>query len=159
MNSRDLTRPLADVAGLLGLVSFKDKQDEALRAFLSGRDTFVSLPTGYGKSVIYAALPLICDRLQDRRGSIAVCVSPLTSLMIDQRSKFARLGISTEFVGELQADEEAVARVLRGEVQLVFISPENIICNPKFRNMLLSERYRDYLVAFVVDEAHCVKTW
>ena len=102
MNSRDLTRPLADVAGLLGLVSFKDKQDEALRAFLSGRDTFVSLPTGYGKSVIYAALPLICDRLQDRRGSIAVCVSPLTSLMIDQRSKFARLGISTEFVGELQ---------------------------------------------------------
>ena len=155
--SRDLTRVLADVAGLFGIASFKDKQDEALRAFLSGRDTFVSLPTGYGKSVIYAALPLIFDRLLDRRGSIVVCVSPLTSLMIDQRSKFTCM--STEFVGELQTDDDAVARVLKGQVQLVFISPENIICNSRFRNMLLSERYKEYLVAFVVDEAHCVKTW
>lgn len=157
--SRDLTRILADIAGLFGIESFKDKQDEALRAFLSGRDTFVSLPTGYGKSAIYAALPLICDRLLDRRGSIVVCVSPLTSLMINQKSKFTRTGISTEFVGELQTDEHAVARVLKGEIQLVFISPENIICNTRFRNMLMTERYKEYLVAFAVDEAHCVKTW
>ena len=39
----------------------KPKQLEAIRTFMSGRDTFVSLPTGYGKSVIYAILPLAFD--------------------------------------------------------------------------------------------------
>ena len=159
MSSSDPTQVLADIAGLFGVELLKEKQDEAIRTVLSGRDTFVSLPTGYGKSIIYAALPLIFDRLLDRKGSIVVCVSPLTSLMIDQRSKFEPLGMSVEFVDEAQTDEEAVMRVLKGEVQLVFISPENIICNPRFRNMLLSERYKEFLVAFVVDEAHCVKTW
>ena len=48
-----------------------------------------------------------------------MCVSPLTSLMIDQRSKFTC--ISTEFVGELQTNDDAVAQVLKGQVQLVFM--------------------------------------
>ena len=148
-----------DVAKLFGVGSFKDKQIEAFKAFVSGKDTFVSLPTGYGKSVIYAALPIIFDRLLTRKGSITVCISPLTSLMIDQRGKFGPLGLSTEFVGEAQVNPDAISKVLKGEVQLVFISPENIICNPKFRNMFLSERYKECLVALVVDEAHCVKTW
>ena len=87
MSSSDPTQVLADVAGLFGIELLKEKLDEAVRTVLSGRDTFVSLPTGYGKSIIYAALPLIFDRLLDRKGSIVVCVSPLTSLMIDQRSK------------------------------------------------------------------------
>ena len=86
---------------------------------MSGRDTFVSLPTGYGKSIIYAALPLIFDRVLGREGSIVVCVSPLTSLMIDQRSKFKPLGMSVEFVGEAQEDQEAVLRVLKGEVVVI----------------------------------------
>ena len=72
-------RALADVAQLLGYGSgFKEKQEEAIRSILSGKDTFVSLPTGYGKSLIYAALPLIFDRVLDIRGSIVVCVSPLS---------------------------------------------------------------------------------
>ena len=41
----------------------KPKQLEAIRAFMSGNDTFVSLPTGYGKSAIYAVLPLAFDIL------------------------------------------------------------------------------------------------
>ena len=159
MSSSDPTQVLSDVAGLFGVGVFKEKQDEAIRTFLSGRDTFVSLPTGYGKSIIYAALPLIFDRVLGRKGSIVVCVNPLTSLMIDQRSKFEPLGMSVKFVDEAQEDQEAVLRVLKGEVQLVFISPETIICNPQFRSMLLSEQYKKFLVAFVVDEAHCVKTW
>ena len=56
----------------------KEKQKEAIRSILSGKDTFVSLPTGYGKSLIYAALPLTFDRVLDIRGSIVVCVSPLS---------------------------------------------------------------------------------
>ena len=45
----------------MSLNPLKPKQLEAVRTFMSGRDTFVSLPTGYGKSVIYAILPLAFD--------------------------------------------------------------------------------------------------
>ena len=50
----------------LGVLQLKSKQFEALNAFLSGRDTFVSLPTGYGKSIIYAVLPLAFDFLKGK---------------------------------------------------------------------------------------------
>ena len=79
--------------------------------------------------------------------------------MLDQKSKFQPVGISTEFVGEDQCDSCAISRVLSGDVQLVYISPESIICNPMYRNMLLSPVYKEKLVATIVDEAHCVKTW
>ena len=47
----------ADLSGTtLGFEHLKDKQVAAMTSFLKGNDTFVSLPTGYGKSIIYAAL-------------------------------------------------------------------------------------------------------
>ena len=93
-----------------------------------------------------------------KSGSIVLCISPLTALMMDQKSKFVPMGIHTDFVAE-QSDEEAVKRVLSGQAQLVYISPESIIGNTRFWSMLLSSVYQEHLVAFVVDEAHCVKTW
>ena len=47
-------------------VVLKDKQKEAVEVFMKGNDTFVSLPTGYGKSIIYAILPLAFDHLKGR---------------------------------------------------------------------------------------------
>ena len=46
-----------------------------------------------------------------KEGSIVVCVSPLTSLMIDQKDKFIPRGQSAEFVGEAQTDHSAISRV------------------------------------------------
>lgn len=92
-------------------------------------------------------------------GSIAVCISPLTAIMVEQTAKFNSLGIVAEFVGEAQTNPDARRRVLRGEVQVVLISPENVILNSSYRNMFLSEKYRQKMVALVVDEAHCIKTW
>ena len=68
-------RALADVAELLGYGSgFKEEQEEAIRSILTGKDTFVSLPSGYGKSLICAALPMVFDRVLDRsrRGNTVV---------------------------------------------------------------------------------------
>lgn len=48
----------------LGYDRLKEKQLEAIMSFVGGNDTFVSLPTGYGKSVIFAVLPLVFDRLK-----------------------------------------------------------------------------------------------
>lgn len=91
-------------------------------------------------------------------GSIVVCISPLTSLMLDQRAKYSPRGLLVEFVSDEQShcDKEGI---LRGEVQLLFISPERALLNPTYRNMFLSKPYKEKLVGLVVDEAHCVKTW
>lgn len=44
--------------------ALKEKQEEALKSFMEGNDTFVSLPTGYGKSLIYAVLPIAFDKMR-----------------------------------------------------------------------------------------------
>jgi len=49
---------------LLGVASLKNKQKEAIMSYLQGNDTFVSLPTGYGKSLIYAMLPYAFDMIR-----------------------------------------------------------------------------------------------
>ena len=61
-----LHHSLAEVAATLK-ITIKEKQKEAIHAFLSGRDVFVSLPTGYGKSLIYAILPLVFDHIKGKR--------------------------------------------------------------------------------------------
>ena len=62
----DFTTAIKEVTGLMGLNPLKPKQIESLQTFVSGKDTFVALPTGYGKSVIFAVLPLLFDRLLGR---------------------------------------------------------------------------------------------
>ena len=79
--------------------------------------------------------------------------------MMDQQQKFSERGIKAEFVGEAQTDKAIVAKVLRGDLQLLYISPENLLNNSNFQSILLSSQYKKNIVALAVDEAHCVKTW
>ena len=53
--------------GLCGLKELKEKQKEALLTFISGKDVFVSLSTGYEKSIIYRILPLVYDTLKGKK--------------------------------------------------------------------------------------------
>ena len=55
---------VSESAKEIGYEKLKDKQVEAVETILGGSDVFVSLPTGYGKSVIYAVLPRAFDRLR-----------------------------------------------------------------------------------------------
>ena len=54
---------LEEALRVVGVEKLKQKQEEALFSFLAGNDTFVSLPTGYGKSIIYGILPVVFDLL------------------------------------------------------------------------------------------------
>ena len=92
-------------------------------------------------------------------GSIAVIVTPLISLMLDQKEKFVQRGLTVDFVGEGQEDEHALEAIVNGLVQLVYISPESLLENKRYRNMLKSKIYQEKMVALVVDEAHCVRFW
>ena len=60
---------------MAGLKEVKKEQRRAIHDFVSSRDVFVSLPTGYGKSFCYALLPTVFAR-----ASIVICVSPLTAI-------------------------------------------------------------------------------
>ena len=59
----DYHKAISEVALRFGLV-LKEKQFEAMAEFVKGHDVFVSLPTGYGKSIIYALLPLVFDQIK-----------------------------------------------------------------------------------------------
>ena len=63
--------------------------------------------------------------------------------MMDQQARYASRGLSTEFVGKAQTDLATKHKVLRGEVQLVFIIPESIIMNSMYRKMLRSAIYTE----------------
>jgi len=54
---------IQEVIQKMNLKPLKEKQTEAIQAFISGKDTFVALPTGYGKSIIFGILPLLFDKL------------------------------------------------------------------------------------------------
>ena len=84
-------------------------------------------------------------------------ITPLTALMFDQKIRFSSMGISVEFVGSAQEDVTVITAVLNGTVQLVFISPENVLNNMQFRAMFQKEVYQERMIALMVDEAHCVK--
>lgn len=79
--------------------------------------------------------------------------------MIDQKENFMQQGLKVEFVGEAQKEESATTAVLNGDIQLVYISPESLLLNRKYRSMITTTLYQEKLRAFVVDEAHCVKFW
>ena len=107
----DVDLAIKTAAERLGFKKLKEKQIEAIKAFISGKDVFVSLPTGYGKSLIYGILPLVFNILEGlshsdllyikrfffcftgKERSIIVCVSPLTSLVMDQKSQFTPRGV------------------------------------------------------------------
>ena len=77
----------------MGYVSVKDEQLGAVLAFLQGRDVFVSMPTGSGKSLCFVLIPCVVDLLRTYLGipynhrSMMIVVSPLISLMMDQVEK------------------------------------------------------------------------
>ena len=145
----------------LGVQSLKEKQKEAIKAIIAHQDVFICLPTGYGKSLCYALLPLVFDSLlgREKGTSIVLIISPLTAIMMEQRDKYLHSGISAEFVGEMQQDLDSMVSVREGRVQLVYISPESLLQNPQWRTMLLSTPYQMHLVAVAVDEAHCIVRW
>lgn len=134
------------------------EQIESVYNSLIGKDVFVSVPTGSGKSLCYGLLPTVYNKLKalldiqsNGKTSIVVIVSPLLSLMQDQVAKFNSMNIAAAYVGRNTNEE-----LMSGKYELVFISPENCL---KYQELFLSDIYQDQLCCIAVDEAHCVEKW
>jgi ATP-dependent DNA helicase RecQ len=139
---------------VFGYAEFRAGQGEAVAAAAAGEDALVLLPTGSGKSLCYQ-VPAI-SAFAAGHGTTLV-ISPLIALMQDQVEGLRALGVPAAALHSHQGDEEqkqAVAEFLRGELVLLYVSPERA-AQPGFRRML--GRVRIALLA--IDEAHCVSQW
>ena len=107
LSDRSLNHCISLAIEALGYLKATNEQLEAVKNFVLGRDVFVSLPTGSGKSLCYAALPGVFDNVRGHNwlvmevehSSIVICVSPLSALMLDQVTKFNKRGLLTAHVG------------------------------------------------------------
>ena len=82
MASLDDERAFSLVGSKFKILSLSTHQKGAISEVVKrGKDVFVNLPTGYGKSLIYQALPTVFDALRSSSGHIVVVVSPLISLV------------------------------------------------------------------------------
>ena len=109
---------------------------------------------------MYACLPATFDALCGvEKRSIVVVVSPLIALMKDQVASFTSKGVSATYVGCESVTSEMEQAIMQGSYQLIFISPESLLGSRRWCHNLQKEPFVSNLVAFVIDEAHCVKKW
>ena len=98
---------IAKVARLFNISTFNCHQKMAIRSFVEDkRDVFVNLPTGYGKSLIYQALPFMFDCLSGQQGHIVVVVSPLINLIKDQVNYLQKLGLTAINISAIEQEEK-----------------------------------------------------
>ena len=101
-SNNEVESVIAAAAKDLGYSQLTSSQSLVLHEYLSGKDVFVSLPTGSGKSLCYWVLPGAFDALRKTLSgeSIVLVVSPLIALMKDQVAKLKAKGIDAVYVGE-----------------------------------------------------------
>ncbi|MCL2040847.1 MAG: DNA helicase RecQ [Bacteroidales bacterium] len=136
-----------------GFNSFKGNQEAVIHNVLSGKDTFVIMPTGGGKSMCYQLPALISE-------GTAIIVSPLIALMKNQVDMIRNFGTEegvAHFLNSLLSKQE-IAEVrddlTSGKVKLLYVAPESL---HKEENV---ELLRSIKISFyAIDEAHCISEW
>ncbi|HEY0611245.1 MAG TPA: DNA helicase RecQ, partial [Chitinophaga sp.] len=136
-----------------GFDSFKGNQEIIIKSILSGKDTFVIMPTGGGKSLCYQLPALISP-------GCALIVSPLIALMKNQvdlvRSYSSKDNVAHFLNSTLSKAQIKKVRtdLLNGKTKLLYVAPETLT---KQENL---DFFRDLEISFIaVDEAHCISEW
>src|SRR5213080_4905653 len=143
-----------DSAGALkqhfGFDAFRPLQAEIIADALAGRDVFVLMPTGGGKSLCFQ-LPALT------REGLTIVVSPLIALMKDQVDALQASGIPATYLNSTLGRDEAKARwrgLHRGEYRMLYVAPERLMLET------FLERALNWNIAQIaIDEAHCISEW
>jgi ATP-dependent DNA helicase RecQ len=146
--------PLQDLLKkIFGFENFKDNQELIIRNVLSGKDTFVIMPTGGGKSMCYQLPALIVP-------GTAIIISPLISLMKNQvdaiRQFDTKRGIAHFLNSSLSKNEITDVKndLTSGVTKLLYVAPESLTTE---ENVAF---FKDINISFfAIDEAHCISEW
>ncbi len=135
---------------VFGYDNFRGNQEKIIQNILDGRNTFVIMPTGAGKSLCYQ-LPAIIQE------GTAIVISPLIALMKNQVDQMNAVGINARFLNSTLTRAE-MTRVkkdtLEGNTKLLYVAPESLTKN---ENVEFLKQSRISFIA--VDEAHCISEW
>lgn len=146
----DLSQQLQEQFGFDG---FKEPQEAIIKSLLSGKDTFVIMPTGGGKSLCYQ-LPAVIS------AGVSIVVSPLIALMKNQvdlvRSYSSKDDMAHFLNSTLNKGQQKLVKddLLSGRTKLLYVAPETLTKEDNidfFRELKIS--------FFAVDEAHCISEW
>ncbi len=136
-----------------GFNGFKGEQEAVIESVLRGRNAFVIMPTGGGKSMCYQLPALMCS-------GTAIVVSPLIALMKNQvdsiRSFHSDNGVAHFLNSSLTKTEitKVKSDILDGVTKLLYVAPESLT---KQENLEFLTRIKVSFVA--IDEAHCISEW
>ena len=136
-----------------GFSSFKGNQEAVIRNVLAGKDTFVLMPTGGGKSLCYQLPALLME-------GVAIIISPLIALMKNQvdsmRTFSADDGIAHFLNSSLNKAAVTKVRndVLAGRTKLLYFAPESLT---KEDNVDFLRKIK--ISFYAIDEAHCISEW
>jgi len=140
----------AKLKEIFGYGNFRGNQEIVIKNILGGRNTFVIMPTGAGKSLCYQLPAMIKDGL-------AIVISPLIALMKNQVDQLNAYGINARFLNSTLSKGEITRlkkECITGAVKLLYVAPESL---NKEENI---EFLRKVKVSFVaIDEAHCISEW
>ena len=136
-----------------GFGAFKGEQKAIIESVLAGKDTFVLMPTGGGKSLCYQLPSLLME-------GTAIVISPLIALMknqVDAMRNFSEEDGVAHFINSSlnkSAIEQVKQDILSGRTKLLYVAPESLT---KEENV---EFLRQVKISFyAVDEAHCISEW
>jgi len=136
-----------------GFDTFKGNQEPIIRNVLAGRDTFVLMPTGGGKSLCYQ-LPAVMKK------GTAIVISPLIALMKNQVDAMRNFSTDDDVAHFLNSSltKAEITRVkkdvMSGKAKLLYVAPESLT---KEENI---EFLKNIEISFyAIDEAHCISEW
>lgn len=136
-----------------GFDTFKGDQEAIIKNLLAGRDTFVLMPTGGGKSLCYQLPAVIME-------GTAIVISPLIALMKNQVDAMRNMGEEdgiAHFINSSlnkAAIDLVKADILEGKTKLLYVAPESLT---KDENVEFLKKIK--ISFYAVDEAHCISEW
>uniref|UniRef100_A0A7M5V0T6 DNA 3'-5' helicase n=1 Tax=Clytia hemisphaerica TaxID=252671 RepID=A0A7M5V0T6_9CNID len=156
--SMDESTLLKNLAFQFGIEAFHQPQVNVLRAFFNGKHTYFSAPTGYGKSVVFQAVPRYFEELRPEISNPVLLVfSPLIALINDQIKAAGDSCIMAISLDKTVTDE-CYEDIKAGTYSLVYACPE-VLETKRWRMLFSDSEFVDRCIGVVVDEAHVMVEW